>query len=608
MKNQNSTGISLVTPEVSSMWMPALEQHFSAAFMAHLPKSKINLLIGMANAKAESLMVAAGVESVNPESMANFFAMENFVLTSAANAGVAPNVANPVNGGHNGLVAQNAQKGSGDKQYMVGLCIAIAAKTVGLELVQSIPATSQNVVIDILDVKYGGGAIDGAANTNDYVFTVTFDHKPVLEIGKTYSFKVGSTFVQGRFVKLAREVKDGFIFELVAKFTATVSTNALSNVAFVTNTNLGANLSGAQLVVVADALDSFAAVQVSSTNVLIATIAGTNAVENYVPYQTTMGLKRTLTRSEADAGSDRTMELDLQNESFTIGNRTFNGHIARLQFKRLEERGLDPIAFITTAMKNEVSQEINWQIISTARALGLQNHLEFEARGISFNTMFAPTTVTSKAFSALLEAGSLTDVDGNKVATSFKAVQNVLNSMAFENIQSLGTAVCMFIKQAAYVIGTNSRYGDADAVVLPTGLAAYVSSSSEFTALTDKNVIIDSKSGAKQIGNIGSIKVYVDVQQNEASPFVTVLRTNQDIVMDVPGVSDEQPILMPGIAYLVKDLISTVDLVPEQTGGRKVIMDSETDLVLVGRRPAAGYLTFAIDIALPGLGIAQYAV
>jgi hypothetical protein len=48
-------------------------------------------------------------------------------------------------------------------------------------------------------------------------------------------------------------------------------------------------------------------------------------------------------------------------------------------------------------------------------------------------------------------------------------------------------------------------------------------------------------------------------------------------------------------------LISSTELVPEGTGGKKIIIDSETEVVAIGERPEAGYLTFAFDVALPGL-------
>lgn len=598
---KNTSGISKATPEIVAMWTPSLEEHLGQGVVASLSKAKRNLLVGMAQAKAEVLMGSAGIESVTPETMANFFAMENFLPSSAANAGMAPNVANPGTGSHNDFVATAGTPGSGDRQYLVGLCIAIAARTIGLELVQTIPATSQNIVVDLLDVKYSGGDIDGTQNTNIHLLTFTFNEVPALVTTASYAVKIDNAFVQCKFIKQSREVRDGYVFSIDAKFTATVAGTNLSNIVYVTNTNIAAGIDTGALVTLAGDLSAFTAVEVSGTPVTIAAADHVRAVENYIPNQTTEGLRRTLTRSEADAGSDRTMELELQNESYTIGNRTFNGHIARLQFKRLEERGIDPVAYLSTAMKNEVSQEVNWQIISAARALGLQNHLEFQARGMNFNTLFAPSSVTTKPFANLPLAAELTDIDGNAVAASFADLNNICKTMQYETIASVGAAVCMIIKQAAYAIGTNSRYGDGDAVVLASGLAAYVSAAVGFTALNDKDVVMDSKTGAKQIGTLAGIKVYVDVQQPESSPYVTVLRTNQDITIDVPGVSDDQPILMPGIAYLVKDLISTVDLVPESTGGRKIIMDSETDLILVGRRPAAGYLTFAIDIALPGL-------
>jgi hypothetical protein len=92
----------------------------------------------------------------------------------------------------------------------------------------------------------------------------------------------------------------------------------------------------------------------------------------------------------------------------------------------------------------------------------------------------------------------------------------------------------------------------------------------------------------------------VDVQIPQNAPYVTVLRTNQDVSVDAPGIESDN-VLVPGLAYLVKDLISTVQLVPSGTGGNKLILDSETDLIAVGERASASYLTFAFFINIPGL-------
>jgi hypothetical protein len=139
--------------------------------------------------------------------------------------------------------------------------------------------------------------------------------------------------------------------------------------------------------------------------------------------------------------------------------------------------------------------------------------------------------------------------------------------------------------------------------VLASNLAGYVTACAEFTPLKSlSSVTMDSRTGAKLSGTIGDIKVYVDVMQPESSPIVTVLRTNQEVALDIPGFEDQQ-IIIPGLAYIVKDIVSSVEIIPENTGGRKIIMDNETELVAVGDNPEKAYLTFAIDVQIPGLSL-----
>jgi hypothetical protein len=251
-------------------------------------------------------------------------------------------------------------------------------------------------------------------------------------------------------------------------------------------------------------------------------------------------------------------------------------------------------------MKNEVAQEVNYQIISAARSYGITNSLEYVRRGTNFNTFIGPIAIASKAFNAVSGATELLDIDGNAVAAQFPAIPNLTKTMQYETIASIGTYLAMVIKQACYAIGVDSRYGEGDAVVLGAGLAGFLEASTVYTKLADKDADMTAATGAKLSGTLNGVKVYVDVQIPANSPFITVLRTNQDVKVDMPGIEGDN-VLVPGLAYLVKDLISSTELLPEGTGGHKIIMDSETDIIAVGERPHAGYLTFAFDVNLPGL-------
>jgi len=600
---QSENGTLQVSRKLVADWKPALEQFLTPKVYESMSKQRQALLTGMVHKNAMQAGLVDDEGNIALES-------DGMLALTGANSGMAADVLNPTTGSHDGLTSKAGAKGSGDPQFLLGICVAVAAKTIGLELVQTVPATSQNVTINFLDVVYNGGNIDNADNVNVYILTATTTpgYKNFVTT-KDYAFRLAGTyanngeeqtFILAKMRRTAREKANGFIFEVTGRIVAKNTAGALSDIVYQANTNLSLGFVDSSAYEIASDLSTVTAIEVTGTPVKIATAENTKAVENYVPHQTTNGLRRTLTRSEADAGTDRMLELELHNKAYVIGNRTFTGHVARLKYKQLIEQGIDALPYLTAAMKNEVSQEINWQIISAARAYGISNALRFQENGVSFNTLVAPAAVANVAFDALPYASELVDMNGNAITGQFNAVNNLIATMQYENVASIGTMICMVIRNAAYAIGTDSRYGDADAAIIPSHIAGYLSASTSFTKLSDHNVVVDSATGAKQVGDIDGIKIYVDVQMPQGAPYITVLRTNQSVTIDMPGITD-QNVLVPGLAYLVKDIISSTELVPEGTGGKKVIMDSETELVAVGDRPEAGYLTFAMELRIPGL-------
>lgn len=577
-----------VTGKMRQSWTPALENHLGKDVVNRMSKSHKDLLIAIAQRGLESM--GAGLESM--VSTPNNTTMAMAVL----NPNAAP-------GDTTSQVSKAGTKGSGDKQFLIGICVALAAKTIGLELVQSVPATSQNVTVRHLNVIYNGGETTNAANNRLHVVTLEFATDQTFIPGSKYivaaTIDDKFTYIEMTYVKPDRQGSKFHIFEVGSGFTATNTAGTLTNI-----TGLAVKPAVGAVAAIADAKFYTITETNESTTIsdplTIESLENTKAVENYAPNQTTKGLKRLLTRPEADAGTDRNIELDLESKAFVIRNRVLTGNISRLNYKRLEEQGIATIPYLTAVLKNEFAQEINYQIISAARSEGLKTALEYQAQGVSFNTLVANKATASMPFSALPYADELVDLDGNKVATSFNDLQNIINTMEHETTESIGTYLCMLISQACYAIGTDSRYGEGDAVVLATGLAGLVSASSKFTKLSDKDVDMTAGTGAKLSGYIDGIKVYVDVNAPMGSPYVTVLRTNQDVKVEVPGIEGDT-VLAPGLAYLVKDIISTTELVPSDTGGKKLIADSETDLVEVGERAHAAYLTFAFYCKLPSL-------
>lgn len=585
----NKPDVIVVSRQLREAWQPAFEAQLGAERFAQMSTMRQNLCIAIAN---EALMAQPGMESM---------------VSGPDNTTLAMNVLNPLAGdpAQGGAVSQPGTKGSGDRQFLLGICVDLAAKTVGLDTLQTIPVTSQNPTIDYLKVIYNGGSVMNAANNRTHVVTLGFAAAPTLVAGAKYvvghatATKGKWEFMEATFIKADRKGPKYFIFDLGQAFEATKSDLAISNIAYLSQKPaIGALATEGTLFAINAEMTTL------SAPAAIASCENTNAVENHVGHFTTKGLRRQLTRSEADAGTDRNLELDLESQAFVVRNRTMTANISRLQYKRLEEKGVATIPYLTAVSKNEFSQDINYDILSAERSYGLTTALEWLQQGLCFNTYIGPESVASIPFANLPYANELVDKDGNAVAASFPAIKNLMQTMKHETIASIGEYICMLISQVAYAIGNDSRFGEGDAVVLPSGLAGYVTACSKFTALAGKNVDLTNGTGAKLSGYINDIKVYVDVTIPANTPFITVLRTNQNAKVDVPNLSGDEVILVPGLAYLVKDLISSTEVVPSDTGGKKLIFDSETDIVAVGERAHAAYCTFAVMVNLPGLAMA----
>lgn len=584
----NNSGTLTITNKMVQNWMPAFESYLGAEVVSGISANRRKLMAGIASAQYAKLTGATEAD---------------MAIMDVNNTSLAMNVLNPVATGTG--INGTSTKGSADRQFLVGICVAIAAKTIGLDLVQSVPATSANITVKYLNVVYNGGDVNNAANNTIKVVTIGFDKVPALTAGSKYIVMHDAPTggnkeaIELTYIKPDRKGAKYAIFTVGNAFTASLAGTALSNVTYVAQAPaIGAVVADGTMYGINADMDT---VTPLASGAVMESVANTNAVENYVPNQTTKGLRRTLTRSEADAGTEHKVELELESDAHVIGNRVFLGNVSRLQYKRLQESGIDPIPYLTAAMKNEVSQEINYQIVSACRSYGLSNALAYQVNGMNFNTYVGPKSVTSIPFANLPYANELFDKDNQPVAAQFPTIANLIDTMQFETVASIGTYLAMQISQAAYAIGTDSRFGEGDAVILSSNLAGYLAACANFTKLDDKDVDMTASTGAKLSGYINGIKVYVDVQSPMNSPYVTVLRTNQDIKVDVPGIEGDN-VLVPGLAYLVKDLISTVQLVPSGTGGNKLILDSETDLVEIGKELATkAYLTFAFHVAIPGL-------
>lgn len=476
----------------------------------------------------------------------------------------------------------------------MGMAMAIAATTVGFDLLPTIPVNRSLILLEYMDVIYAGGRLDQTIDDAPTYITVTSPQLSAMNAAvngatfHTVPATTGGVSAQLRIVKRAKYENNAFICQVMRLGTLAYTDNTQANNTFTVN---------AATVLNAVFAANHTARVIFSTNDSIActdmTIDYTVANADHVEGFTARGNEASyepMTREVAESGVTtnmiqlRTYSKPVQTKSYEVG-----GIVSRQQERQFREKGLDAIPIIKQNMQRETMQSINNDILTRIRRLGVSAHFMMfnSADNVNLNLYFGTTAGTGKALSTF-NGSAMIDKQGVDRTAAFGTIANATGNTSSENSMTRAAKLRSRIIAACHIIGYQSRYGAGDAVVLNSQLMIAIKDSIGYKDFTHSNTINQSKNALYFAGELSGIKVFCDPKLAFNDLTVTCLRTNKDVD------ADNFASLNEGLVFLPQDLAASVDMIAEGTASYKFLLESIYALAEVGVHPELAYLTFKV--------------
>lgn len=489
--------------------------------------------------------------------------------------------------------------GSGDK-WMSPFAIAmqVAAKTVGFDIVPTIPISAPTGQITYVDYEYSDGTLSGQGGDNPILIRITTPSGFTGVKQGTYlaTSAYTSPTASGNGVQLTYVGKTRILGQSIFKvgLSGTVSGNvltstetvALSDVftgtanifATVTNTST-ANISTAVAITTTPDLVNAFEDQVTG---FAGGKGGMNSAVFNDNYVDGLDYYEGMLRGESEGSQFRTMGLKTYNKY--IETKEFKAAISVTQ-QQLQDmkrvHGFDIIAKAENALVNEVSQNINKAILATAFAMGWTNHKNLVAsEGDNLNLNLVP--------GGSLVSNGATYIDNTKtqVSLDIPAYQNYSSATAgFDNQTTLIARLVTKINYASDIILQRGRRGAANFIVTNIKIASAIRSIGGYTFQPFKNNL--KHNDLYPVGTIEGMTLYVDPNMKASDTRVLV---------GYKGADDE-----PGLKFCSYILSESVSTIAEQTLAPKIGIISRYALVEYGQNPETQYLTFFVKIPDNGL-------
>ena len=465
--------------------------------------------------------------------------------------------------------------GSGDKPYtLLPLAMQVAAQTVGLDLVPVVPMNGPMGVLTYLDFVYGGGKVPSVGQTgafNASTAGTTPDMPLLIKVdgtGQTGSFAAGDILTGstgGTFTFVGESRIDGFnIFKIDALPAGMNVATALESGVILTS---GAN-----------------AVTTAGVPALV------KALEDHVigfSSNTWDGSSEPMSRLQGESTQDNVMNLSLFNKSIEAKTYQVAAAVTREQVQDLKQFGIDAVAQVESVLINELTQDINRNILERLRRLGYTNHGNvYKTQGVQFNLLVGTTAApaaynTITGLSGLNTAGS----DGVAVFGSSPALYNPLiasseTNSAAENLHTRQRKVMSKILATANLIAIRGRRGPATFAVTNGQVGSALQDVAGFVPAPMANTLNQQTGSLYPIGTLAGLAVYVDPYMSWSDTRVTVGRKGDG---NSPGL-----VFMP---YLMAESVQTI---AEGTMAPKIAVKSRYALVEAGFHPESMYITFGV--------------
>ena len=492
--------------------------------------------------------------------------------------------------------------GSGDKwPALLPMALQVAARTIGFDLVNTVPFQGPTGVLPFLDYVYAGSkevygatpAVNGATANPQ----IGVNHRdPAYELyDAPHAFRCVLTPAEGatkkECVAAIVEACDSSVEPFI-----TIGEDASLNVQFIglsrlnaqpmfkvmpgqTNIPLG-KVFGPEAtldVTVGDASFTLSAPRLISA--LEDQIQGFTGAGKYDSdrwsgtFQDPHHLYEPMDRATGEMQYPRQLNLKVFTKFVTVGTQSIAVAVTQEQVQDLQKQwGIDVLKLVENAAINELSQSINKHILSRLFALGWKNHVQaYEAEGINLNLDLTKDASANVSF--------VTYDDQGEYEAEMPIAKPIIYG-DFENTDTMYKKIGVNMLAAGNVIMQRGRRGAANFVVTNWKVATMLQSNAQYAFSPIANTFNQNNGSLYPVGTIAGLTVYVDP-----------LMHTQDTRVLVGRKGDKEE---PQVVFCPYIMAESVRLITEGTASPKVLVKSRYTLVDLGWYPQLNYLTFYV--------------
>lgn len=280
-------------------------------------------------------------------------------------------------------------------------------------------------------------------------------------------------------------------------------------------------------------------------------------------------------RATGEMQYPRQMSLKVFTKFVQVGTQSVAVAVTQEQVQDLQKQwGINVINLVETAAINELSQSINKHILSRLFALGWRNHVEaYESEGINLNLCLTGESDVNKTCVTYFD-DALTET---QVTMPVPAIQKYGD---FENSDTVFKKLGVNLLAAGNLVMNRGRRGPANFCVMNWKLATMLQSNSQYAFSPLANTLNQNNGSLYPAGTIAGMTVYVD-------PLMATYDTR--VLVGRKGDKNE-----PGVAMCPYVMAESVRLIAEHTAAPKVIIKSRYALVDLGFYPELNYVTFYV--------------
>ena len=463
------------------------------------------------------------------------------------------------------------ETGSGDKAHsLLPLSMQVAGQTISLDLLPVVPMPGPMGVLTYMDFVYGGGKTAGTGANLPLLVKVNYGDAtvPAFVIGATADAVNGVSLA---YVGASR--LDGYpIFHV----KGTLSTGTLLDVA---TTSITAGVGGVTGATAGLTIELVKALEDHITGFSGQSLANSDYVT---------GVNDPYSRDQGESTLDNIMNLTLFNKS--VEARTFQvaAAVTREQVSDLKQFGVDAVSQVEAVLINELTQDINKNILGRMFALGEKNHAAvIRTQGTNFFVNLGATAITvtgsassnsATAFGAYIGTAALKGATMNAT--------EVVNS-ASENMHSRQRKIMSKLLAIANLISIRGRRGPATFVVTNGQVCSALQDVAGFVAAPMANTMNQMGGSLYPVGTLNGLVVYND-------PNLAWNDTRMCVGRKGDGNS-------PGLVFMPYLMAESVQMIAEGTMAPKVAIKSRYALVEAGFHPETMYLTTGVYLD-PALG------